>query len=302
MNSRNKNIFQIPVTDYSFKQIFATDKNKRYLIAFLNCFISRYVGEIEDVTYLSTEKYGTEFTQKKVVFDIFCTDTQGRNFIIEMQRAKQYEYIDRSIVYLSRAISESVVRGIRSYRLIPTYSVNVLDFTISQFKNEGDCFKAIFYKDQKNRVLTEKVGIFYMNLCNFATSQSDVSEEMRQWLYLLKNMQDMDEMDFEQQRGIFRDLMEECRISKLSTMEKEHYEKSVLEYEDVQGALQCAREEASEEGYALGLEKGLEKGIEQGIEQGEQNIIHRMFSNGMNIDAISNVTGLSKEIVAKMVE
>ena len=53
---QRKNIFQIPTTDFSFKRIFATEKNKRFLIAFLNCAVSNYTGEIVDITYLPTEK------------------------------------------------------------------------------------------------------------------------------------------------------------------------------------------------------------------------------------------------------
>ncbi|MBQ7489125.1 MAG: PD-(D/E)XK nuclease family transposase, partial [Bacteroidales bacterium] len=55
MTNQRKNIFQIPTTDFSFKKIFGTEQNKRFLIRFLNCFVSKYTGEIVDVTYLPTE-------------------------------------------------------------------------------------------------------------------------------------------------------------------------------------------------------------------------------------------------------
>ncbi|MBQ9507834.1 MAG: PD-(D/E)XK nuclease family transposase, partial [Bacteroidales bacterium] len=50
-----KDIFQIPTTDFTFKRIFGTERNKRFLIHFLNCFVSKYTGEIADITYLPTE-------------------------------------------------------------------------------------------------------------------------------------------------------------------------------------------------------------------------------------------------------
>ena len=37
----NRQIFQIPTTDFSFKRIFGTEANK-LLIHFLNCFVAKY--------------------------------------------------------------------------------------------------------------------------------------------------------------------------------------------------------------------------------------------------------------------
>ncbi len=144
-----KDIFQIPTTDFTFKRIFGTERNKRFLIHFLNCFVSKYTGEIADITYLPTEQYGEEDSQRRVVFDILCVDGEGRQFIIEMQRAKQTEYADRSVFYLSRAISERVRKGGSSYRILPTYSVNLLDFELTEYAQSGECYQVIRLVDQK---------------------------------------------------------------------------------------------------------------------------------------------------------
>jgi hypothetical protein len=77
-------------------------------------------------------------------------------------------------------------------------------------------------------------------MCNFAARQSDLTEEMLNWLNVLKNMPDMDESDYEKQPAFFQELLDECRISKLTAMEKDNYQKSVLEYEDVKRAVEYA--------------------------------------------------------------
>lgn len=87
-----------------------------------------------------------------------------------------------------------------------------------------------------------------MKLCNFAAQQSDLTEEMRNWLDVLKNMPNMDEDDYSRQSAFFQELMNECRISKLNAMEKESYQKGVLEYEDVKRAVEYAKETAFEKG------------------------------------------------------
>lgn len=282
-----KDIFQIPTTDFTFKRIFGTERNKRFLIHFLNCFVSKYTGEIVDITYLPTEYYGDDDSQRRVVFDILCVDSKGRQFIIEMQRAKQTEYADRSVFYLSRAISERVRKGGSSYRILPTYSVNLLDFELTEYAQSGECYQVIRLVDQKNRILTNKVAIFYINLRNFAAQQTEMTEEMRIWLKLLKEMPYMDDSDYAGQSEFFQELMDECRISKLDTMEKANYEKSVLEYEDVQDAMSCARAEGREEGRAEGREALL-------------MAARKLRELGVSVSDIVKATGLSEQQVLDM--
>ena len=283
MSNLRKNIFQIPTTDFSFKKIFGTEQNKRFLINFLNCFVSKYTGKIVDVTYLPTEHYGMVDTEKKAVFDLLCKDEEDRQFIIEMQKAPQPDFAERSIFYLSRAISASLERGQLNYQILPTYSVNILDFDLQEYRKKDHFFHAVFLKDQNNEILTQKVGIFFIKLCNFAASQTDLTEEMRNWLNVLKNMPDMDESDYDKQPAFFQDLLDECRISKLTAMEKDNYQKSVLEYEDVKRAVEYARETAAKEFF--------EKGREEALLQAARNFLEL----GIPIADIVKATGLSEE-------
>ena len=312
----NKNIFQIPTTDFSFKRIFGTDANKHFLIHFLNCFVAKYTGPIKDITYLNTEQYGLAEHERKLVFDILCKTDKGRQLIVEMQCARQPDYAERSIFYLSRAISSSQKKSVRTYRITPTYSVNLLDFTLPEIFDSGECFSAFFIKDQKNRILSEKVAFFYMNLCNFATQQSEVTEEMRTWLNLLKNMPHMDESDYSSYTGVFQTLLDECRISKLSKMEKENYEKSVLEYEEVQTAIEYAKELAAKDSYKAGVKKGkeegrekgreegLNEGMQKGIEKGKEETLRQMVAGmlkkGIDISTIAEISGMNEEQIVAM--
>ena len=138
--------------------------------------------------------------------------------------------------------------------------------------------------DQKNRILTDKVAIFYINLRNFAAQQTEMTEEMRAWLKLLKEMPYMDDSDYAGQPEFFQELMDECRISKLDTMEKANYEKSILEYEDVQDAMSCARAEGREEGRAEAI----------------LNIARNFLELGVSISDVVKATGLSEEQIREL--
>ena len=140
------------------------------------------------------------------------------------------------------------------------------------------------------------MGFFYINLCNFAAQQSEVTDMMRCWMSLLKNMQAMNEEDYRKQSGIFRELMDECRIEKLDTMEKENYEKSILEYEDVREAVEYAKELS----FAEGVEKGIEKGLAEGVRNGLLQAAANLLKMGIPIADVVKATGLSEEEVREL--
>ena len=114
---------------------------------------------------------------------------------------------------------------------------------------------------------------------------------MRKWLNLLKNMPAMDEADYKRHEKIFRDVMDTCRISKLTEMEKKKYRESILEYEDVREVVEYAKELAAKEAYETGVKKGKEEGIVEGIKQTAKNLLNI----GIPIADVMKATGLSKE-------
>ena len=196
-------------------------------------------------------------------------------------------------------------KGELRYNLLPTYSVNILDFELSEYQDSDGCFRVVMLKDQKNRVLTKKVGIFYINLCNFAAKQSDVTEEMRKWLNLLKNMPAMDEADYKRHDKIFREVMDACRISKLTAMEMKKYRESILEYEDVREVVEYAKELAAKEAYETGMKKGKEEGIAEGIEKGKRKTIvttaKNLLSMGLSVADIAKAIGLNEAELTAMI-
>ena len=145
------------------------------------------------------------------------------------------------------------------------------------------------------------MGIFFIKLCNFAASQTDLTEEMRNWLNVLKNMPDMDESDYDKQPAFFQDLLDECRISKLTAMEKDNYQKSVLEYEDVKRAVEYAREMAAKAFFEKGMEKGREEGRKEGMKALLQTV-KNLLAKGMSVTEVSEVTGLGVDQIREMMD
>jgi len=67
----------------------------------------------------------------------------------------------------------------------------------------------------------------------------------------------------------------------------ETYNKSILKYRDVRSAVELA-----EERY---YEKGIKAGIEKGINLNSIEIAKKCFAEGMSIDLVARITGLTPE-------
>ena len=95
-----------PYTDFGFKKLFCTEMNKDLLISFLNALFNNSEREIQDVQYLNGENLGDGYGDRRAVFDVYCKAKDGSRFIVEMQKAEQAYFKDRSIYYSTFAIRE----------------------------------------------------------------------------------------------------------------------------------------------------------------------------------------------------
>ena len=85
-------------------------------------------------------------------------------------------------------------------------------------------------------------------------------------------------------------------------MEKDNYQKSVLEYEDVKRAVEYARETAAKVFFEKGMEKGLEEGREEGIEEALLQTAKNLLAKGISVDDVSEATGLSIDRVRALLD
>ncbi|MBO4402431.1 MAG: Rpn family recombination-promoting nuclease/putative transposase, partial [Bacteroidales bacterium] len=95
-----------PYTDFGFKKLFGTEMNKDLLISFLNALFNNSEKEIEDIQYLNSENLGDGSGDRRSVFDVYCTTRDGSRFIVEMQKAEQAFFKDRSVYYATTPIRQ----------------------------------------------------------------------------------------------------------------------------------------------------------------------------------------------------
>ncbi|MCI9586145.1 MAG: hypothetical protein HFH45_05905 [Bacilli bacterium] len=77
--------------------------------------------------------------------------------------------------------------------------------------------------------------------------------------------------------------------------EDDQIRENLLAIENAKRVHATLMQNAKEEGLAEGRASGLAEGIEQGSKQKEINIAQNMLNKNMDIEIISEITGLTKE-------
>jgi len=160
----NKEKYINPYTDFGFKKLFGTEMNKDLLISFLNALLEGSEKEIEDVQYLNSENLGDGYGDRRSVFDVYCLAKDGSRFIVEMQKAEQAFFKDRSVYYATTPIRQQAPKGEWDYRLDDVYTVGILNFEFPHGEYPSDSYRhEIKLKDvEDNHVFYDKLTFIYL--------------------------------------------------------------------------------------------------------------------------------------------
>ena len=158
-----------PYTDFGFKKLFGTEMNKDLLISFLNSLFSGSVKEITDVEYLNGENLGDSYGDRRSVFDVYCKTDDGGRFIVEMQKAEQSYFKDRSVYYATTPIRQQAPKGKWDYHLEDVYTIGILNFEFPNNEYPSDSYRhEVKLKDvEDNHVFYDKLTFVYLEMPKF---------------------------------------------------------------------------------------------------------------------------------------
>ena len=266
-----------PYTDFGFKKLFGTEMNKDLLISFLNALLSGSEKEIKDVQFLNGENLGESYGDRRSVFDVYCIAKDESRFIVEMQKAEQAYFKDRSVYYVTTPIRQQAPKGEWDYRLDDVYTVGILNFEFPHGEYPADSFRhEIKLKDvEDNHVFYEKLTFIYLEMPKFTKTEDELETMFDKWMFVLHNLYCLLERPKALQDRIFQKLFEQAEIARYSETERRQYEESKKVFWDNYSVMKTA------------TEKGIRKGVLE--------IAHKMKADGMTAELISKYTDLSIE-------
>jgi predicted transposase/invertase (TIGR01784 family) len=286
------------LTDFGFKRVFGTEPNKHLLIDFLNTLLPAD-RQIKDVTFKNNENVGNTAIDRKAIFDIYCQGTNGERFIVELQKAKQNFFKDRSVFYATFPIQEQALKGEWNFKLAPVYAIGVLDFVFDDHKSSEQLIHRVDLKDQNCEVFYDKLQFIYIELPKFQKTLEELETHGDKWLYLLKHLPDLDDLPpVPLQEEVFSDLFTAAKIANFSPVEQDSYQNSLKYYRDLNNVVDTSREEGREEGRKEGIEEGRKEEKKERLLKGKQALIMQQLSvklGELPAETIAQVSELSSE-------
>lgn len=271
-----------PFTDFGFKKLFGEEASKPMLIDFLNALLPQ-TNKIIDLNFKNTEQLGQTDTDRKAIYDIYCENESGEKFIVELQKAKQNYFKERTIYYSTFPIREQAEKGEWNYNLKAVYCVGILDFTFDDYENEpekSDVVHTIKLKNQNGKIFYDKLTYIYLEMPNFKKLENELNSRLDKWLFFIRHLEDFQTIPAIFSDEIFTQAFEKAELAKFGQAELDSYENSLKNYRDLKGVIDTA--------------------FDDGKTERSKEIAKALKQNGVLIDIIIKSTGLTQEEIDKL--
>jgi len=299
-----------PKNDVAFKRIFGTEKNKDILISMLNAVVGNQLHTpIHEITFLSPFQEPEAWAQKQSVVDVLCKDQDDCQYIIEMQVANAKGFEERAQYYASKAFINQCKEGGEYENLKEVIFLAFCDFSIFPKKADYKSEHVILDKKTQERDL-DKFSFTFVDLIKFDEQRAKSVDQLtleEKFYYFLKHAEDIDPQVLSTLIGqdkIIKKAFHELERFGWSEEEMRMYDAEVKRLWDNQAMLNFAIEKGEKRGLRKGRKEGIKKGRTEGIKEGKQarekEIARQMLAKGLDINLISEVTGLTPSEISQL--
>ena len=304
-----------PKNDLTFKCVFG--EHKHLCMSLINNMLP-LEKPIVSIEYQTGELIPalTDVLRNTIV-DVRCTDTDNRQFIVEMQMYWSESFKSRVLLNASKAYVMQLDKAKEFELLQPVYALNLVNDIFEKSPEMANeyyhYYKIVNIKNTQKQI--EGLEFLFVELPKFVPQNRAEKKLHELWMRFLTEINETTEV-------VPKELLEnELTREAIGYMERAAYTKAQLEAYDKwkiaamteRSALKDARKEGIKEGIKEGMEKGMEKGIKKGIKEGikegrkegrkEGKIItaQNMLKDGISLENVCKYTGLSKQEIEKMI-
>ena len=269
-----------PFTDFGFKKLFGEEESKEYLIDFLNSVFGDFIPYIQELNYHKNEHLGNKKIDRNVIFDLYCKDPQGNGFIIELQKARQDYFKQRTLFYSTFAITEQAKKGKDwDFSLNPVYCISILNFSLDN-ENHKYITKAKILDIETHKTVMQELNFAFIECPKFNKDIHKNSCMQDKWLYALTHLTKLDNKPKELQEKLFEEFFQRANVLKLNSNELSEYNASVSYYRDIHN-----------------IEN---QNLAKGKKQKQLEIAKNMKDKGLDFELIIEMTGLTLQEIEKL--
>jgi predicted transposase/invertase (TIGR01784 family) len=266
-----------PFTDFGFKKLFGEEASKPMLIDFLQSLLPQ--SNIVDITFKDKEKLGRTEQDRKTIYDIYCESKNGEKIIVELQKAKQNYFKDRTVYYSSFPIQEQAEKGEWNYRLNAVYCIGILDFKFDILV-DGEVIHTVQLKNQHNQIFYDKLTFVYLEMPNFKALEQDLVTRLDKWLYFIKHLEDFQSIPEIFKDEVFIQAFEKAEIANYNEEERDAYQQSLKVFRDNKATFDYA--------------------IETALSEEKIRTAVKLRQLGIDILVIAQATGLSNDEIERL--
>ena len=287
--------------DWAMKKLLRSKANFDILEGFLSELVDEDITIIE---VLESESNKENRSDKFNLIDLKVKNQKDELIIIEVQYDRELDYLQRILFGASKVITEHLNEGDPYSKIVKVISVSIIYFDLGHgidyvyhgttsftglHKHDqlqlSEAQQELYQKNSTHEIFPEYYLIKVNNFDNIAKSKLD------EWIYFLKNEEIKDNF---KAKGL-KKAKDELDILKLPEEERIAYQR----YQD-DLHYQASMVEST---YTIGLKEGEKKGIKEGKKEEREQIASKLISaNQLDLESISEVTGLSLEQLKELTD
>ena len=274
----------IVLNDYFMRFLLAKEDSQNILKDLINSVrIDAGQEAFEEVIILNTFNLKESINGKESIVDVRAKTKSGETVIIEIQRAGNKAFIYRGIYYWAKSYAANLKKSKKYDDLNPVISINIVDFNLTENKDKPhSCY---FIKEfDTNEILTNHFEMHFLELKKF-NENTKLYEPLADWFKFLNIKKDLEDT--------MKVLVEKNPIM------KEIYDKYNT----------FVKDDNLTEGYTeweknyfrmLTLSEERLQGKLEGIKERNYSIARDMKNKNMDINLISEITGLNIEEIRNL--
>ncbi len=271
--------------DFIFQKIFGQNEHKEILLDFLNAVLWQEGDKkLADIEILENNRLKKDNIDDKLgILDIRAKTAAGEQINIEIQLVNQYNMDQRTLFYWSKIFTEQLKEGQPFQSLKKTITINIIDFNYIGVDNYHTVFH-LWEDHEKSYKLTDVLEIRFIELPKFRKAKPDLNKPLDRWLIFIEDSpEEVRSMVINTDPVIARaeEILE--RLGSLDEVRR-YYEAREMAIHDEITRITGARAE----------------GEAEGITKGKLDDARRMLSRNLPEDLIIDITGLSREQIAKL--
>ncbi len=279
-----------PKYDVAFRRLFGSNSPIEIAMSLLNAVLELPEGKkIVKITRDDSHRGPGYAMLKTSVQDFLCTDSEGRKYLVELQRESQMFFEERLLFYFSKLYYEQIDRGDAYAKLCGVYIIGIVNFNLYPQRPHWKTDLVITAKDDHERLMPH-FATTVIELSKFEKTEKECKTALDHWIFFFKQSERMKDVPKNVDDPWIKRAYECIDQFNWSVKEKKVYDDEE----------KAARDKAGIEASKLSHAKAV--GLAEGLAEAQILIAKKMLAQGLDHGLISSTTGLELAEIKKLAE